>query len=153
MLHHLCSSWTASIPAHQLRVVRVFSSCSEFRPWSTLPPPPQQGLPLFPGCYRTCNPGISAPERGSARSMSPRSRCRGSIPGGGGEEEHGSACSSQVHRRVIGKMHGHNAWSSGQFVAYHLLLVELRHRRGGDLLVELLPRVGHVAGGARADRA
>lgn len=35
---------------------------------------------------------------------------------------------------------------------YHLLLVELWHRCGGDLLIELLPHCGHVAGGTRAYR-
>lgn len=35
---------------------------------------------------------------------------------------------------------------------YHLLLVELWHWRGDNLLIELLPHVGHVAGGTRAYR-
>jgi hypothetical protein len=35
---------------------------------------------------------------------------------------------------------------------YLLLLVELWHRCGGDLLIELPPHLGHVAGGTRAYR-
>lgn len=35
---------------------------------------------------------------------------------------------------------------------YHLLLVELWHRCGGDLLIKLLPHGRHVAGGTRAYR-
>lgn len=37
--------------------------------------------------------------------------------------------------------------------SYHLLLVDVRHWRRGNLLIELPPRGGHVAGGPRANRA
>jgi len=40
-----------------------------------------------------------------------------------------------------------------QSAAYHLRQVDLRHRCCRDLLVELPPRVSHVAGGPRAHRA
>lgn len=36
---------------------------------------------------------------------------------------------------------------------YHLLLVDVRHWRRRNLLIELPPRGGHVAGGPRAHRA
>jgi hypothetical protein len=40
--------------------------------------------------------------------------------------------------------------TSGRSASYHVLLVDVRHRRGRDLLVELPPCGRHVAGGPRA---
>lgn len=42
---------------------------------------------------------------------------------------------------------------SGRSASYHLLLVDVRHWRRRNLLIELPPRGGHVAGGPRAHRA
>jgi hypothetical protein len=46
-------------------------------------------------------------------------------------------------------------WRSlaSDLLPYHLGQVDLRHWCRRDLLVELPPRVGHVAGGPRAHRA
>lgn len=137
------SRWTAS-PWHFVTWPLV-----RLRSWGT--------QPSSPGCCTSCTRGTCAPARGTARSRSRCSRCTGSTPALTPQrsfavqlQQSAPRTGSELVKQRAMAVERCNGTTNERSASYHVLLVDVRHRRGRDLLVELPPCGRHVAGGPRA---